>query len=304
MSGQADVKPLFPNFEKFIIDNDMLSKAKGNLAAKLPRILGQGKTKADGLNLPPSTIERKIELVSLNLLNDPELPASVREEIEKTRQELEVELRKLKTNEGVRILATHVLRRLSAPTGFKDNHFFAGRLVLTYEKQSLSWSWGITPHYAIISKIPPDIDYLDQAYAAADKLINEITLPADVFEKRLELAWLMARHFSCRDDVLVINVARAFKVAAQSEKFWKSPQRRFFLDFPEATFIANLLNWRNQKDRRDSNFEFVPATLQQTRGPKSNVYYIPMNPEGTQVRPVIYLRKLNKSKEFHSSGNE
>ena len=36
--------PLFPAFERFVERNGLLANAKGILAARLPRILGQGQT--------------------------------------------------------------------------------------------------------------------------------------------------------------------------------------------------------------------------------------------------------------------
>ncbi len=57
----------FPAFEQFVDRHGLLANPKGILAAKLPRILGQGQTRAIGLDMPPALIERQQELVSLNL---------------------------------------------------------------------------------------------------------------------------------------------------------------------------------------------------------------------------------------------
>ena len=94
------------------------------------------------------------------------------------------------------------------------------------------------------------------------------------FLDRLQLAWSMARHFESGDDVLIVDVARMFKIAAQDERFWNTPARRNFEDIPEAVFIANLINWRRNKDavkQRDS-FELVPATLNQAHGPNARAF--------------------------------
>jgi hypothetical protein len=293
MSPQSETEPLFPKFEKFVIENDLLSKAKGGLSAKLPRVMGQGKTKAEGLNLPPAAIERKIELISFPRFAEMEIPKEVLQEIDRVRQEVDSELMILKTVEGRTNLVREVLRLLPGNVGQKDGHFFAGRLVLVPVNRGQTWAWSVTPYYPIISKIPPDIIYLEKAYAAAEELLERVILPIDLFENRLHLAWLLARHFSNSNDVLIIDVARMFKISCQEERFWNTPQKRFFNDVPEAAFIANILNWRRHQDHLKDDFEFVRATLHQAHGPRAKVYYLPQNPEGTQVTPVIYLRKTN-----------
>lgn len=282
---------LFPSFEQFVLDNDLLSKAKGSLAVKLPRIMGQGKTKAEGLNLPPAPIERRSELISLIRSDEMELPSSVRAEIENIKAGLEKEYARLKSSEGTRDLAIQVLRRLSCEAGQKDNYYYAGRLVLLPVNKGTTWSWSITPYYPIISKIPPDVDYIEKGFKAAEELLDRLIMPPDVFENRLYLAWKMARHFSESDDVLIIEVARMFKIACQEERFWNAPKKQFFIDVPEAAFIANLLNWRRHSEPTKASFEFVRATLHQAHGQNAKVFYMPQNPEGTQITPVIYLRK-------------
>ena len=284
---------LFPQFEKYVTKYQLLANAKGSLAAKLPRILGQGRTRAEGLDLPPAPVERRQELVSLNLPAGSPVPPEVEAEIASVNQQLTKELETFRRPEGIRRFATTVLKTLEVPSGVKDSHFFAGRLVLVHDKSGKNWSWRLTPNYPIISKIPPDIGYVVTAHAVAESILAETTLSVEVFHDRLILAWTMARHFSPNNDVLILDVARMFKVASQSERFWSSPIRRNFTDIPDGAFIANLINWmRNKPMRADSeSFEFVPATLNQAHGPKSQAFFMPVNPEGTQVRPVIYLRR-------------
>ncbi len=287
--------PLFPLFEKYAAERSLLANAKGSLAAKLPRILGQGKTRAEGLDLPPAPVERRQELVSLSLPPNEPLPDEVVAEIAAVRQQLSDELDVLRHPEGVRRFATGVLRELSVPSGVQDNHFYAGRLILVADGAGKNWSWCLTPHYPIASKIPPDVNYVVRAHAAAEKVVDETTMPVDVFQNRLTLAWVMARHFTTSDDVFISDVARMFKVAAQDERFWNSPARRSFTDIPDGAFIANLLNWRRNKPATPDaeTFEFVPATLNQAHGPNSKALFMPTNPEGTQTRPVIYLRRVS-----------
>lgn len=288
---EQPVKPLFPAFERFVVENNLLAKEKGGaLLVRLHRIMGQGRTRAVGLDLPPSNIERKMELTSLSLPSEWTVPESVGKEIEEVRQQISEEFKALKKADGLRRLATQTINRLGVPGGFKDNHYYAGHLVLVPKKRGENWSWSLTPYYPLVTKIPPDLDYLVRGYEAAEKILDKIVMPPDMFESRLKLSLLMARHFSQGDDVLIVNVARIFKVAGQRDQFWNAPQRKFFIDLPEAAFIANLLNWRRHLGNRKSPFEFVQATIHQALGPGVKVYYLPVNPEGTQVRPVVYLR--------------
>lgn len=288
---------LFPEFERFVIDQRLLENAKGALAAKLPRILGQGRTKADGLDMQPAPIERRQELVAFRFPDGLKIPESVKSEIKQAQQQIDSELGLLSQSDGIRRFATQTLKRLEGvQTGFKDNQFFAGRLVLKADKAGQNWSWCLTSHYPIISKIPPDLDYVCHSYAAAENLIEQTTLPVELFHDRLTLAWALARHFSATDDVLILDVSRMFKVAAQDERFWNTPARRHFNDIPDGTFIANLLNWRKNRSELTEvvKFEFVPATLNQAHGSNSKAFFMPVNPEGTQVRPIIYLRRSTK----------
>lgn len=282
--------PLFPCFERYAAERRLLEIAKGSMAAKLPRILGQGKTRAEGLDLPPAPIERRQELISLPL--DGTIPPEVQKEIASVRRFIEAEQEALRRSEGVRRFATSVLKELKVAAGFKDNQFYAGRLVLVSDKSGMNWSWSLTPYYPIVSKIPPDLTYVVMAHSTAERILEDTTLSVDSFHQRLALAWAMARQFSSSDDVLITDVARMYKVAGQDDRFWSTPARRNFSDIPEGVFIANLINWRRSRPSGGDSFEFVPATLNQAHGPKSKAFFMPVNPEGTQVRPVIYLRRI------------
>jgi hypothetical protein len=283
--------PLFPRFEQFANQRTLVSKLEGHHQVKLRRVLGQGNTKAFGLDLPPAAIERKIDLVSLKLPAGIDVPEPVRTEIHEIESQLEAEFQVLKGTEGKRRLATQVLREISAPNGFKDNHFYAGRLVLVPAKNGQQWSWSLTSHYPIVDKIPPDKFYLTKAFEAAEAALQELILPTRDFENRLSLAWTMARHYSNSDDVLLVDVARMFKIAGQKSAFWNNPSKRNFQDLPDAAFIANLINWRTHGESGQSGFKLVSATMHQSIGPKSKVFFMPTNAEGTQTRPVIHLRR-------------
>ena len=117
-----------------------------------------------------------MELVGFKLLyNDPQTPTNVKSEIDQVRMELDKELATLKNREVQKKLANQTLRSLEGvKTGFKDNLFFADRLVLIHDKAAANWSWCLTRHYPIISKIPPDPDYLVKSYYEAEKLLTEL----------------------------------------------------------------------------------------------------------------------------------
>lgn len=285
---------LFPALERFVERTGLLANAKGILSARLPRILGQGQTRAEGLDMPPATVERQQELLALTLPEAALRDIGVQDEISDARSAVEAHTEHMRHPENRRRFAMQVLHRLEGvPTGSKDNQFFAGRLVLVPDKGGQNWAWSMTPHYPVIGKIPADIEYVVSAYAASERIVDKWTLPVDRFLDRLTLAWIMARHFGEGDNVFIADVARYFKVAAQDERFWGNPSRRNFEDVPEAVFIANLINWRRHRDAAASreSFELVPATLNQAHGPKSRPFFVPGNAEGTVVRPMIYIRR-------------
>ena len=283
---------LFPETERYITETDMLNKHRGN-QAQLFRILGQGTTRSKELELPPSTIERKMELVGFKLLqNDPKIPLTVKSEIDQVRRELDKELATLKNREVQKSLASQSLKHLEGEKyGFKDNLFFAGRLVLMHDKAAVNWAWCLTQHYPIISNIPPDPDYIVKSYHEAENLLQELILPAEKFDFGLNLAWMLARHFSKSDNVLIIDVARMYKIAGQQDKFWNTPKKGNFIDLPEAAFIANLINWRRHQGKGKTEFDFAQATVNQALGKNAKVFYMPSNAEGTQARPISYIKK-------------
>ena len=288
---------LFPAFERFVKHHGLLADAKGILAARLPRVLGQGKTRAEGLDLPPAALERQQELITLSLPNEIVLDPDVVSEIEEARQAVESHIERMRHSENRRRFALQALNQLKGvQSGSKDNHFYAGRLVLVSDASGQNWSWSMTPYYPLVDKIPADINYVVHAYRVADQAVERWTLPAEQFFERLRLAWAMARHFTNSDDVLIADVARVFKIAIQDQKFWRRPSRRSFEDVPEAVFAINLINWRRHRTdfAEGDSFELVPATLNQAHGSRSRPFFVPGNFEGTVVRPMIYLRRKVK----------
>ena len=295
MSGTS-AATLFPELERFIRESGMLKSATGILAVRLPRVLGRGKTGAEGLDLPPAEIERKRELLALKLPSEVDNHTGIQREIEEARQFVHEHDGKMRHSENRRRFAMEVLHNLSEKnTGAKDNHFFAGHLIFVPEKNGKSWSWSMTPYYPVISKIPPDVEYAVQAYEASVRIVEECTMPVETFIDRLSLAWSIARHFGKDKNVLIADVAKFFKIATQGDRFWRSPARRTFTDVPEAVFISNLIHWkRNRAGGESVEFELVPATLNQAHGPKSRAFYVPTNAEGTTVQPMIHIRRTAK----------
>jgi hypothetical protein len=125
----------------------------------------------------------------------------------------------------------------------------------------------------------------------AEEKVGQMVTTLEEFEKKLELSWLLARHYTVASDkVLLSDVARMYVISSQDKKFWSNPQKKNFTDVPEASFIANLVNYKkNYKDSSDLAFEFMPATLNDSY--RKNVYHIPLDREGTQTRPYVYIVK-------------
>ena len=244
--------------------------------------------------MPPAVIERQQELAGLTLSEEgANRPAVVGEVLEATRAVRE-HAERMRHLENRRRFALQVMSKLQGVrTGSKDNQFFAGRLILVSDTGGQNWSWSMTRHYPVVEKIPADVRYVVAGFVAADQAVDRWTLPIDIFLDRLELSWGIAKHISEGEEVLISDVARLFKVAVQSPRFWGNPSRRYFEDVPEAVFVSNLINWRRHRSSsgRKDRFELVPATLNQAHGPRSRPFFVPANAEGTIVRPMIYMRR-------------
>ncbi|GAB6056903.1 hypothetical protein [Desulfonatronum parangueonense] len=280
-------EPLFPEFKKYADEKKLIESSKGSSQIKIYRILGHGKTRAKGLDLPPAPIERMQEISTFDSQDENALPDSVANEIADIKNKLKEELAHFRSQEGIRRFSVQALKSLDVPTGQKNNHFFAGRFVLIPSNGGMDWAWSLTKHYPIVSKIPPDLGYLKEAHARAERFIEEIILPVEVFNNRIDLSWAMARHFSeSSEQVLIRDVARMFKVAGQDDKFWNNPKKSFFTDRPDATFIANLMH-SISRNTLSKKYNFIPATLHQSK----QAFYFPEDNEGTLTRPMIYMIK-------------
>src|SRR3954462_9424412 len=109
-------QPLFPAFERFV-QEAKLDRARGSLSAKLPRILGQGTTRATGLPDPPAPIERKTELAGLEFPADPPAPKDVLREVDAAREDVETLRAEMKRPDGVRRFITSCLDGLDVAKG-------------------------------------------------------------------------------------------------------------------------------------------------------------------------------------------
>jgi hypothetical protein len=286
-----DLEVLFPSLQRYVRETG-LDRAKGSLSAKLPRVLGQGTTRATGMDAPPSVFERKLELSRLEFPSDSPPPQEVWAEVRDAERDVKALLAELSTREGLRRFATECLRSVGdVATGISNGHYYADRLVLTDRKRGAEWAWAVTPHYPIIDRLPPDVGYVAAAFREARAMIKAMVLPADAFCSRLLLAWAMAREFSTSEQVLATDVMKMYQVAGQDARFWQNPKRALYKDLPEAAFVVNLLNWRAHASSQDAGFTFVPATLSQASGANASVFYMPLNAEGTEVRPMIYIKR-------------
>ena len=288
--GDASREDLFPALRQLVEQRGWLLSSRGAPLIKLQRILGLGHTRAKGLEFTPAPVERKQEYSTLKWPRDDTPPGpDVMKERAEVKQEIEALVRRMRNPDHQRRFALEVLHELEEEQkGKKDNQFYAGHFVLTPDKSGMNWSWGITRHYPIIESIPPDVDYVRKAFRMAGEAVDERILPPEQFAHCLRLAWTMARQFSKGEDVLIARVAQTFKIAFQNRSFWEKPARRNFNDVPEGIFIANLIQWRRQGGSADLPFDLVPATLNQTRG---QPFYVPGNPEGTEVKPMIFIRR-------------
>jgi hypothetical protein len=289
----------YPAFADFIEANRLLEKIQGgNAHVSIRRILGQGKTRAEGLKLefPPALIERAMELAKLDMSKVPALksapiPDSVKAEVEAAKRHVDDEVRRLKGPEGWEKMARQCLIQLPQPNGFKDGYFFAGGCLLQFDKKGMTWSWTFTQHYSLVSKIPSDVDYIVRAYDSAKATLLELILPPDQFMDKLELAWKIASHLTKSEQVLLREVARIFLVAGQSESFWKDLRRQNFQDLPHGLFAASMAS---AKRELLSKFVLEPATLNQSHGAGAIAYFLPKNDEGTQAMPYSYIHPIKR----------
>lgn len=284
---------LFPAFRQFAEQSE-LDRAKGALSAVLPRILGQGKTRATDMDDPPAFVERKQELAGLKLPVDVVVPPNVQAEIDAARADVVALREELARPEGRRRFIAKCLEQLP-DAKVTDGKYHVDSYLLVDSKSGFEWSWSLTTRYPVIQKLPPDPDYIARGLARARAIVDELVVAPDVFVQRLTLAWEMARHFAGRPEVPVVDVMRCYGVAAQDDRFWAAPKKAVYRDLPEAAFVANVINWRKHGGVADSGFTFVPASLNDAMSKK--VFHMPMNAAGTETRPMLYLKRRQASGE-------
>lgn len=121
MSDETPQAPpqLFPAFEAWA-EKNLRGKVSGILSAKLPRILGQGRTRAEGLDLPPAPIERRQTLAGLDLPSAFRVPPEVEVEIREARRQVELELEAMKRPDAIKRFAVGVIKQLQASLGTRD----------------------------------------------------------------------------------------------------------------------------------------------------------------------------------------
>lgn len=280
---------MFPAFRRMVERVPALKNPRGAFFKRLPRILGQGRTRARNFDAPPSPWERQLELVNLQLPTGVTYSEDVAAEIDAARAALEEVRASLATLEGRRRFAEAALARIPLPEerkGLKDDTWFAGRLVLLSGGGGLGWSWGLTVRHAVISDLPPDVDYVARAYPHAEAIVSESLLEPEAFAERLQLALRMTRAINGtrQGEVALCDVERMFRLASQRDRFWSSPSRANFVDVPESVFVANFMVHSNDDLRR--RFELIPARREDLK----KALYLPTNPEGTAVAPFVAIR--------------
>lgn len=274
----------------------------GNLPSAVPRILGSGKTRAEGLfdeKKLPALIERQYEYAKLDLtrlsndINYP-IPDTVREEQSQVKQQIEAIQQQLDhPTDGWQRTAREVLWKLGDTTPGRDGRYSMGDLELTFDKRSFSWTWTYRGAYPLVTKLPHDVEYIREGFGDAQRRMKEAIVPSSEFVASLRFAWAMAEHRAGTGVVLIRDLARAYIVAAQNQTFWERPSKVTFTDMPEAVFVINLVH--AIEDVRKL-FELEKAGVHQTAlgGRARNVSFDLPRRGGTGTEPYSTIR-LKKS---------
>ena len=124
----------------------------GNLQSVVPRILGNGKTRAEGLfdeKKPPALIERQYEYAKLDLnklfgdINYPALGCdSLRAEQAQTQQQIKSLQEQLeRPNDGWERSAREALYKLGEKTPGRGGRYAMGDIELSFDEKTFSWAW-------------------------------------------------------------------------------------------------------------------------------------------------------------------
>jgi hypothetical protein len=282
--------------EKIDLLDSVLKGKGGPFLTVIPRILGKGKTRAEGFegDRPPAPIERlyeyaKLDLIRLNHETNKHFPDQLRNEQSLAKQRIEELERGLRTPDVWQRFAREILSSLGDPTPGRSGKFMKGDLELIFDAKNLTWSWSLAGAYPLVSKLPHDKDYLIEGLHAAEKRLLESVIEPEDFLRRLTLAWKLARHFSATDQVLIRDVARLYLVAAQADGFWARPCKQTFNDQSEASFVLNLTK---SIEVVRSHFELEKATIHQTKlgGKGKDVSFDLPKRSGLGTEPYSYMR--------------
>lgn len=277
----------------------------GNLQSQIPRILGSGKTRAEGFfdeKKPPALIERLYEYSRLDLdrlsseINYPILEGDA---VRSEHRQVQLQIKSIqdqldRPNDGWERSAREVLSKLGETAPGRSGRYALGDLELAYDKKSFSWTWSYRGVYPLLSKLPPDIAYICDGYKDASRRMKEAIVPIDDFLASLRLAWTICKHRSGSGHVLIRDVARVYVVAAQGQVFWDKPSKSSFSDIPEAIFVINLVHTIDDVRKL---FELEKAGLHQTAlgGKGKNVSFeLPRRGgSGTEPYSTIRLKELD-----------
>ncbi|HNI68953.1 MAG TPA: hypothetical protein PKV55_12985 [Nitrospira sp.] len=273
----------------------------GNLQSVVPRILGNGKTRAEGLfdeKKPPALIERQYEYAKLDLnklfgdINYPALGCdSLRAEQAQTQQQIKSLQEQLeRPNDGWERSAREALYKLGEKTPGRGGRYAMGDIELSFDKKTFSWAWTYRGAYPLVSKLPHDVDYICDGFHDASRRMKEAIVPAAEFLASLQLAWVISKQRSGSGPVLIRDLAKVYQVAAQPAGFWDKPAKSSFTEIPDAVFVINLVH---AIDEVRKLFVLEKAGLHQTAlgGKGKNVSYdLPKGSGGTEPYSTIRLK--------------
>ena len=283
----------------------------GNLPSVIPRIIGKGKTRADGFfdDRPPALIERlyeysKLDLTALsNAINYP-IPETdpLREEQRQVKQRIDDLQRQLnQPNDGWQRSAREVLSKLGEKSPGRDGRYSMGKLELNFDKKTLSWAWKLAGAYSLVSKIPHDVGYICDGYQDACRRVAESIVPSETFLSTMKLTWAISQCRAGQDAVLIRDFAKVYVVAAQDKNFWDKPSKAAFSDISDAAFVLNLVESINDVRKV---FELVKAGVHQTGlgGQGRNVSYDLPKRGGDGTEPYVTI-KMREPLQGSSHGN-
>lgn len=273
----------------------------GNFQTAVPRILGQGKTRAEGLfeNHTPALIESLSEYAKLDLIKlqseisypiADEDPVWAEQHAAKAQIEcLEEQLSK--STEGWERTAREVLYKLGEKTPGRGGRYALGDLELAFDTKSMTWRWAYRGAYPLVSKLPHDVEFICDAHRDASRRMEEAIVPQEEFLAALRLAWAITKQrATSATAVLIRDLAKAYLVAAQPSAFWDKPSKTAFVELSEAVFVINLVH---TIDEVRKSFELEKAGVHQTAlgGRERNISFeLPRRGGGTEPYSTIRLK--------------